>query len=106
MRLRKLLPLALFAGALGAPAAAWACPGDIHSPIPGEMPPAAEQAMPPAPEVIVLVPPEVAPAEHARGPIEYGRDYGRLLILLAVPAAFIGLHLHLSRRAHIVPPLP
>jgi hypothetical protein len=37
-------------------------------------------------------------------PFQRARDYGRLLILLAVPAAFIGLHLHLSRRVHIVPP--
>ena len=50
-----------------------------------------------------------APGEPAqifapRSPIDWGRDYGRLLILLAVPAAFLGLHLHLSRRAYIVPP--
>ena len=46
----------------------------------------------------------VAVAARARSPVDYGRDYGRLLILLAVPAAFIGLHLHLSRRLQILPP--
>jgi len=45
-------------------------------------------------------PPQIA----ERTPMDWGRDYGRLLILLAVPAAFLGLHLHLSRRAYIVPP--
>jgi hypothetical protein len=38
-------------------------------------------------------------------PFQRARDYGRLLILLSVPAAFVGLHLHLSRRAHVVPPV-
>jgi hypothetical protein len=50
------------------------------------------------------------PVELLRGSDERGdpfgraRDYGRLLILLSVPAAFVGLHLHVSRRAQILPP--
>jgi hypothetical protein len=56
-----------------------------------ELPPIVVEAVPPA---------EIT----ARTPVDWGRDYGRLLILLAVPAAFLGLHLHLSRRAYIVPP--
>jgi hypothetical protein len=57
-------------------------------------------------DMVVRAPPELvaapAPAE-AHTPMDYARDYGRLLILLAVPAAFIGLHVHLSRRGRIVP---
>jgi hypothetical protein len=73
-------------------------PGDLEgalSPVP-TMGEARGHAIPAAGEPAEIFAP--------RSPIDWGRDYGRLLILLAVPAAFLGLHLHLSRRAYIVPP--
>jgi hypothetical protein len=57
------------------------------------------EATPPA-MVVELV--RAAPEDP--DPFQRARDYGRLLFLVSVPAAFVGLHLHLSRRAHIVPP--
>jgi hypothetical protein len=93
MRMRNWLSVAAFVlGASAAMPSAMACK---RSGQPALFEPA---------EMVVRAPPEVvaapAPAEE-RTPIDYGRDYGRLLILLAVPAAFIGLHL--SRRGRIVP---
>ncbi len=108
MRVRKLLSLAMFVGLAGLamPASAYCKPEHplCYTPPSRHAPGTADLS-----ETLLdreIVAPAPAAALPERTPIDYGRDYGRLLILLAVPAAFVGLHLHLSRRGYIVPPLP
>ena len=56
-------------------------------------------------EAGAAVPVELLRASDEHGdPFGRARDYGRLLILLSVPAAFVGLQVHLARRAQILPP--
>ena len=83
--------------------AAEAVPGPALAP--GELAVASLDDMLPV-EIIVSPTRRLRPDDQgeAMGPLDFARDYGRLLILLSVPAAFVGLYLHLSRRALIVPP--
>jgi hypothetical protein len=82
---------------------------DDERAMPAAVDAAQELALPELAEVVAGPPAEALPVELIRchqgdDPFQRARDYGRLLILLSVPAAFVGLHLHLCRRAHIVPP--
>jgi hypothetical protein len=118
---RILAAVALVAGvALALPAHAASAPatravGGIDVPdeelaVPAAIDASEAFAMPEVIEVVAGPRSEAMPVELIRAapedadPFQRARDYGRLLILLSVPAAFVGLHLHLSRRAHIIPP--
>jgi len=92
MQRRSILTGVVFLGLLGVATPALASPDEVGPPT----------DFIPADEVAAADPQVAVP----RSPVDYGRDYGRILILLSVPAAFVGLQLHLARRLHIVPPSP
>lgn len=103
--MRKLLGLGAFlilgvVGTAAAPSAAEACKHARRAMPPPAAPSAAAHEMRPASTgtpIIVSAP--AATAEPVA--VSWARDYGRTLLLLAAPAAFVGLALRLHRRGEL-----
>jgi hypothetical protein len=109
--MRKLLGIGVFLslGVLGAAAApeAHACKHARYAAKRPVEPTAAAEISTPAPPPVVLISstPVAVPAATSSSDeplvVAWARDYGRTLLLLAAPAAFVGLALRLRRRGEL-----